>query len=39
MKIKKFKELDIRNAILTKAKPAIKSKRSKHDKGLIYFNR
>jgi len=37
MKIKKFNESDIRNAILTKAKPKIKSKRSKHDKGLIYL--
>lgn len=37
MKIKKFNESNIRNAILTKAKPKIKSKRSKHDKGLIYL--
>ena len=37
MKIKKFNESDIRNAILKKAKPKINSKQSKHDKGLIYL--
>lgn len=37
MEIKDFKESKIRNAILTKAKPIINSKRSKHDKGLIYI--
>jgi hypothetical protein len=37
MKIRKFKESEIRKAILNKAKPTISSKRSKHDKGLIYL--
>ena len=35
MKINKFKESEIRKAIINKAKPKINSKRSKHDKGLI----
>lgn len=37
MKIRKFKESEILKAILNKAKPTISSKRSKHDKGLIYL--
>lgn len=37
MKIRQFKESEIREAILNKAKPKINSKRSKHAKGLIYL--
>ncbi len=37
MKIKKFKESEIRKAIIKKAKPTINNKRSKHDKGLIFL--
>lgn len=38
MTIKTFREKDIRNTILSKVKPEIRRKRSKHTKGYIYLD-
>ncbi len=37
MKIQPFREVDIRNKIISKANPKIKSGRSGHNKGYIYL--